>query len=205
MTLAGQGRSGSDAGLRKLLDRIAELESQLRMVSAAAAGNRAQLDFLAGQTASAEASPPAFTTITLDGSVDVPDSWVPFDPAADAQVTITTSSTGRVAVQAGGYVIVESVTWPIVYGYVGVEVLAANGTQVRAPQGGDGNTQVVQTYADTTVGSAGAGHRHEWLLAPNTSYTLRCRRGYSVGAGNAGATAIIRFQGTALSVTKLGM
>ena len=199
-------RAGEDAGIRQLLARLDDLETQLRQVAAASAGNQSQVNFLANQTVSAEAAPGAVTTITTNpATVAVADTWLPFSAAADATVTLTTSSTGRVAVQCGGYIYVASANYPIARGFIGIEILAANGvTVVRAPLNGDGNLTAVWGANDSIV-NANSGHRHEWLLTPSTQYTFRCRRGYSVAAGSAGAVATTSFQGTALTVEKLGM
>lgn len=96
MGLLNAPDAGEDAGLRALVRRVADLETQLQQVSAAAAGNSGQVDFLASQTVSAEAAPGALTTLTTNpAAADVATTWVAFDAAADAAVTITTSSTGK--------------------------------------------------------------------------------------------------------------
>jgi len=200
---------GIDAGTRELLDRITNLETRLAEISAAAASNDSQVDFLAGQTLSAEASPGSSTTITTNPATSsVPQTWLPFNAAADASRTVTTSSTGKLEVQAGGFIFVQSINACTQYGFIGVEILSADGTvQVRAPGNGDGNFATIQ--GPPTVGVAitntSSGQRHEWTLSPNTTYVLRCRRGYRVDAGSTGAIGVVSFQGTALSVTKIGM
>ena len=205
MGLLDAPQRGDDAGIRTLLARIGELEAQLRMVAAAAAGSQGQLDFLLGQTVSAEAAPVSFTSVTVDPATsNVPETWVPFDADADAQVTLTTSSTGRIAVLAGGSIGLYSAGYCYSYGLVGVEILDELGTVVRGPLSGDGNRTMLWS-GNGYVLNSGSGHQHEWALTPDTPYTMRCRRGYSIGAGPSGAVAGIDFQGTALSVTKLGM
>lgn len=205
MGLLDAPQRGDDAGIRTLLGRIGDLEAQLRMVSAAAAGSQGQLDFLLGQTVSAEAAPVSLTSVSINPATsNVPETWIPFDADADAQVTLTTSSTGRIAVLAGGSIGLYSAGYCYTYGFVGVEILDALGQVVQGAAPGDGNHSMVWSANGYVLG-AGSGHRHEWELDPNTLYTLRCRRGYSVGAGPSGAIAGIDFQGTALSVTKLGM
>lgn len=204
MGLKDAPRVGDDAGVRNILARMDALETQLRMVQAASAGSAASLTFLSGQTISAEATP-SLTSITIDpADSDIPATWLPFDPAADAAVSITTSPSGRVAVQAGGYLGLYSSSYPYVNAFIGVEVLTPAGVQVREPQEGDGNFALLWDGNGFQVNSA-TGHRHEWLLTANTSYTLRCRRGFSIGAGTAGAVARIDFQGTAIAVSKIGM
>ncbi len=205
MGLMDAPQVGDDAGIRMLLHRITELEHRLNMVAAASAGNAGQVDFLLGQTVSGEASPGGSTTITIDPATSsVPDTWIPFDPGADAAVTLTTSSTGAIAVEGGGLVGLYSGGYAYTYGYIGFEILDQDGFVVRPPGNGDGNRMMVWG-ANNYVLLAANGHRHEWSMTPRTQYTLRCRRGYSVGAGPTGATAQIYFQGTAIAVTKIGM
>ena len=197
-------RAGEDAGVRTLLQRIADLESQLQQVSAAAAGNSGQVEFLANQTVSAEAAPGALTTITINpATANIATTWVAFDAAADAQAELTTSSTGRLAVTCGGFLLLTVTQNCRARAGIGVEILK-DGVVVRNPGIGDGNLTDLKS-PDAAWSGAGSGHRHEWTLTPNTTYTLRCRRGYSLTAGNAGAVAQISFQGTAVSATKLGM
>jgi len=205
MRLIDAPQVGDDAGIRQLLGRISTLEARLAEVQAAAAGNQGSLDFLAAQTVSAEASPGSLTTVTTNPATSgVANTWVPFDSSADASCQLTTSSTGRIAVQAGGYLWLAASNFCTQYGYIGVEILDANGNQLREPHNGDGNMSSLWGQNNSAL-NANSGHRHEWQLTPWTTYTLRCRRGYAVGAGSTGAIAIVSFQGTALSITKLGM
>lgn len=204
MGLKDAPRVGDDAGIRNLLARLDGLETQLRMISAASSGSQANLAFLLGSTISAEATP-ALTSVTINpADSNVPTTWLSYDPAADAAVTITAPPTGRVAVQAGGYLGLYSSSYPYVNGFIGVEVLDQAGAQVRAPQQGDGNYALLWSGNGYTVNTA-TGHRHEWMLTGNSTYTLRCRRGFSIGAGTAGAVARVDFQGTAIAVSKIGM
>lgn len=204
MGLLNAPDAGEDAGLRALVRRVADLETQLQQVMAASAGNAGQLDFLANQSASAEAAPGALTTVTINPATsNVPITWIAFDPAADAQVELTTSSTGRLAVTCGGFLLLTVTLNCRARAGIGVEILK-DGVVVRNPGIGDGNLTDLRA-PDASWSGAGSGHRHEWTLAPLTTYTVRCRRGYSVGAGSAGAVATISFQGTAVSATKLGM
>lgn len=198
-------RAGEDAGVRTLLQRITEIETRLQQVSAAAAGSQGQIDFLASQTVSAEAAPGALTVLTTNpAAADVATTWVAFDAAADAAVTITTSSTGKIAAQAGGYLWLYAKDYATARGFIGVEILNAAGTVVRNPANGDGNMSTLYG-ANNTLTQVSTGHRHEWQMSPNTTYTLRCRRGYAVTAGLSTSAAVTAFQGTALNVTKLGM
>lgn len=177
----------------------------LETIAAVAGSITRQVAFLLGQSVSAEAVPGAVTQVTTNPATsNVSDTWVAFDAAADASVTVTTSSTGRLAVQAGGYVWLSVTNGCSATGFIGVEILDAGSVQVRAPLNGDGNLSSISGASNTALNVA-AGHRHEWALTPNTTYTLRCRRGYSVGAGSAGAVASTAFQGTGISVTKLGI
>jgi len=165
-----------------------------------------QVAFLLDQSVSHEAAPGSITSTNINPATSaVPATWLPYDPAADATVTVTTSSTGRLAVTAGGWIGLWGTNFCYVRGYVGVEVLDSLGTQIRPPAEGDGNMSTIWSE-NFYEGKANSGHRHEWTwFAPNTQYTLRIRRGYGVGAGSAGAQARIDFQGTAIAVTKLGM
>ena len=204
MRLQDAPQVGDDAGIRALLGRVGKLEDQLQRVQAASSGNQATVDYVLGQVVSAEAAPSGVTALEFpDATTDVPATWLPFDPTADASVTITTSSTGLVAVQAGGYLGLYSVGYRTAAGYIGVEILKG-GVQVRPPLNGDGNF-ATNWSVNGYITQANTGHRHQWLLDANTTYVLRCRRGFGVGAGPSGAFARIDFQGTALVVSKIGM
>lgn len=206
MPLADAREVGDDAGIRKLLRRLDDLENQLRMVAAASAGQTGQVDFLLNQQVSQEATPGTITAININpATTDVPVTWLPFDPTADASVTVVTSSTGRLAVQCGGYIGLWSTNFCYASGYIGIEILYPDGVVFKGPSEGDGNTSTVWS-SNFFEGKAGSGHRHEWAwFAPNSEYTLRVRRGYEIGAGQPGAQARIDFQGTAIAVEKLGM
>lgn len=204
---------------RDIEARLRRLETAAKNVDTLAGGTNARLSstmasvkglnstvsFLSHQDYSAEAVPGTLTTVDISpAETNIPDTWVEFDPDADAQLTVTTSESGTVAVQAGGYLAIYSQNYAVTSGFIGVEVLDTGGAQVRAPANGDGNLSRVWS-ANTQNTTAGSGHRHRWQLAPETTYTFRCRRGYSIGAGSSGAFASISFQGTALSVTLVGM
>lgn len=207
MGLLDAKQVGDDAGIRSLLRRLTAVEKQLQLVAAASAGQSGQVDFLFSQDVFAEATPGGLTSIDIDpATTDVPLTWLDYDPAADATVTITTSSTGRVAVQAGGWLGLFSAGFCYAHAFIGVQVVDATGFEARPPLDGDGNMSV-EWSEYSYRGTAATGHRHEWQLAPNTRYDLRCRRGYQVGAGDPADNPVagMYFQGTALNVTLIGM
>lgn len=163
-----------------------------------------QVEFLLGQKVFAEAVPGSLTVINTDpATADVPVTWVPYDPVADATVTLITSSTGRLSFVAGGYIWLRVTNLATQWGFIGVEVLDSLGTVIRNPGVGDGNLQALRVQSGVAV-NANSGHEHTLNLSPRATYVLRCRRGYQID-GAAGGTAQVAFQGTALSATKLGM
>ncbi|MFB9621377.1 hypothetical protein [Brooklawnia cerclae] len=168
------------------------------------------IDFLLHQTQFSEASPGSATALTFDPlTADIPLTWVAFDAAADATLEVTTSSTGSISYQCGGMLIAGSRYGATTIATIGMEVMDENGIQLRPPQNGDGNYShvFVGTSELVRVANAGSGHMHRLDMMPHTTYVLRCRRGYQAtpysGITTGGAQVI--FQGTALTVTKLGI
>lgn len=161
--------------------------------------------FLSNQFYTAEGSPGMLTTIEVNPVTgDLPTTWLPYDPDADAAVTFTTSSSGNVLFQAGGYLRVYSLNYTYTTGFIGVEILDESMSVVQAPSQGDGNYTEVWGENNLLI-LANSGHYHQRSLSPHTTYTFRCRRGYSVGMGAPGGVSAISFQGTGLSVSLLGL
>ena len=97
-----------------------------------------------------------------------------------------------------------SLNYTYTTGFIGVEILDESLSVVQAPSQGDGNYTEVWGENNLLI-LANSGHYHQRSLSPHTTYTFRCRRGYSVGTGAAGGVSAISFQGTGLSVSLLGL
>ncbi len=194
------------AGIDWIPRELRRLREDTRQSTAAVVDAvRPQVDFLLSQEAIATAVPGGRTVITQTPPVTTGDMWLAFDPSADASVTITTSSTGNVAFQAGGFMQVYVIAWATVLGYIGVEILDSNGEQIRPPGTSDGN--ILSLWGDTIQYiNSSSGMLHEVSLVPNTEYVFRCRRGYAFKAGiDVIASAEIQFNDTGISVRNLGM
>lgn len=150
---------------------------------------------------------------TSPADTDIPNTWLPFHEDYDASVDVTTSSTGNLMVQLSGLIGSSSLGAARAQTFLGLEILQGS-TVINSPDGGDGPRIETRSGAATSdimnVDLALVGvpllTQNYMYLSPNTTYTLRARRGYSVVAGLASnRTAYSRWTGTAISVTKLGM
>lgn len=165
-----------------------------------------QVQFLLNQVAFDEAAPGAATNIEFQPATkDIATTWLPFDPKADAAVTIKTSSTGRVLYQVGGLLNQYSRGFVGVWGYISLEILASDGSQVLDPHRGSGPYTYI--WGDNNaLTRASTGQQHVIRLNPHTEYTFRCRRGYSINAStNEASHARVHFEGTSIYVMKIGM
>lgn len=132
-------------------------------------------------------------------------TWVVSDPAAEASVTLTTSSTGRVLVLTGAALWAYGANGAVCRTFTGVEVRYADtGTLAQGAYFGSGpmiSSENLQSSAFV------AGQPKVWSLQPFTKYIFRVRRGFQVNIDNATGTPVTRasWQGTTISVTKLGL
>jgi len=166
-----------------------------------------QVQFLADQTVSGETAPSDFTTITFTAfTEDIPLTWLPYDPAADTELQIHIPSTGKVSVQASGFISVLAENSSLSSGFIGVEVLDEDGDPVKNPTRGDGIIVEWGVTNDGQVTIASTGQAHVWsFLHPGALYTFRTRRGYYAATAGLSSNATIQFQGTGLTISKVGM
>ena len=132
-------------------------------------------------------------------------TWVVSDPAAEASVTVTTSSTGRVSVLTGAALWAYGTNGAISRTFTGIEVRYADtDTIARSAQYGSGP---MISSESRQSGAFMAGQPKVWSLQPFTKYIFRVRRGFQVDIDNATGTPVTRasWQGTTISVTKLGL
>ena len=163
-----------------------------------------QVDFLAHQTVSAESYPEDLTTKGPYSSQQNY-TWIAYNETADASITLVIPQSGKLAVQAGGYLSGHSNNYATATCFIGIESLYENGTVHSEPYPGDGNYLEVWG-SNTNVGQAGSGHLHvRGGFPPGETMTFRCRRGFNVRAGSSGYSATFYFQGTSLSISKIGM
>ena len=132
-------------------------------------------------------------------------TWVVSDPAAEASVTVTTSSTGRVSVLTGAALWAYGTNGAIARTFTGVEVRYADtGTIARSAHFGSGPMLGSENRQSSAFM---AGQPKVWSLQPFTKYIFRVRRGFQVDINNATGTPVTQssWQGTTISVTKLGL
>ena len=163
-------------------------------------------EHLLHQTEVAEQSPAVVSSITRSpATTNEGTTWVVSDPTAEASVTITTSSTGRVSVLTGAALWAYGTNGAISRTFTGVEVRYADtGTIARPALYGSGP---MLSSENRQSGAFMAGQPKVWSLQPFTKYIFRVRRGFQVNIDNATGTPVTQssWQGTTISVTKLGL
>lgn len=212
MSLTGQNRAGDDAGLRALLDRIGRLEAGLRTNAAALGGLQglietqeslaAQVAFLSGQTQYAEMDSALYTYVSGPQF----DYIVPWSPTESAAIDVTTSSTGRLLLDAACVwsISLDASVGPAFHFTMYVEIMqgatVVKGYADRTPRATVADTQHSDTSEMITLaGSLNA--RGVLTLDPDTDYTARVRFIMNgEGSGNN-----FRYEGVSLITTKLGM
>ena len=199
--------------VRDLESRLVRIETSANNLNTliASSNNRVNSlltvnEHLLHQTEISEASPPVVSAITRNPiTTSEPNTWVVSDPEAEASVTLTTSSTGKVSLLTGAAVFAQGSGGCTAYTFTGVEIsLAATGAVVRPALYGSG------PMVSSNCGLAGAyiaGQPKVWQLLPNTEYRFRVRRGFRFNVSNPTPTAygIASWQGSTISVTKLGL
>ena len=132
-------------------------------------------------------------------------TWVISDPAAEASVTLTTSSTGRVLVLTGAALWAYGTNGATCRAFTGVEVRYAD-TGAIAQSAYFGSGPMISSE-NGQISAFVAGQPKVWSLQPFTKYIFRVRRGFQVNIDNATGTPVTRasWQGTTISVTKLGL
>ena len=198
---------------RDLEARLSRLETSSNNLGTliASSNNRvnsllATNEHLLRQTEVAEQRPEAISRILRSPATANEDTtWVVSDPAAEASVTLTTSSTGRVLVLTGAALWAFGANGAICRTFTGVEVRYADtGTLAQSAYFGSGpmlSSENLQSSAFM------AGQPKVWSLKPFTKYIFRVRRGFQVNIDNATGTPVTQsaWQGTTISVTKLGL
>lgn len=226
--MVGPGVPGSQVpgGTDALARRIGDIERQIRELGPSIAASFApvvqtlqdQTAFLLDQTVEDERDPGTSLSYTATSDSDTGDVWWAVD-AGDSSVSVTTSSTGRLRVDVSGEVGGFAGGYGVGWAYIGFEVLAG-ATQVLAPlakhgtfvnvQGGGFASGTTTGPGDATSAGLYASGFDLITLSPNTTYTVRTRRGYrtkstATAPGTAWNTAIMHANTTRIAVTKLGM
>ena len=198
---------------RDLEARLSRLETSSNNLGTliASSNNRvnsllATNEHLLRQTEVAEQRPGAISRILRSPATANEDTtWVVSDPAAEASVTLTTSSTGRVLVLTGAALWAFGANGAICRTFTGVEVRYADtGTLAQSAYFGSGP---MLSSENRQSGAFMAGQPKVWSLQPFTGYIFRVRRGFQVNIDNATGTPVTQsaWQGTTISVTKLGL
>lgn len=218
--------AGLPAGDDALIRRIQELERVQRetlpavmaVVGPAIKSLQDQTAFLLTQSVEDERDPGTSRSFTATSDADTGDVWWTAD-SGDSSVSVTTSSTGRLRVDVSGEVGGFAGGYGVGWAYIGFEVLAG-ATQVLAPlaqhgtfvnvQGGGFASGTTTGPGDATSAGLYASGFDLITLSPNTTYTVRTRRGYrtkstATAPGTAWNTVIMHANTTRIAVTKLGM
>lgn len=144
-----------------------ELEAQQALIQAQQASIIATQTFLATQTVADAKS-------TLDQITGNPGSitWYGYNSTYDCAVSVTTGSAGRLIIQASATLLSSGLT-----SVLGIEVVGVVGPAYPGPY---------STYqSDTAASSSGVARIVVVDLTPNTTYTVRTRRGASGSSGTA--------------------
>lgn len=205
MSLGGtHRRSGDDAGLREVVERVANLEADLRKAQASLGGlqglidtqtaQSAQVAFLSGQTAyAANSGGSTYSQADCTATVSGVPGYLPWDPDFGVSLTITTSSTGELFVQTGwnGNVYSTRTTVGDVSVFQDIEY------------GGMLQTDITWGMKLPAQGSAGIPAASASLITgldPNTEYTFRLRQGATTSS-----QVFVNPGSSWITVTKLGM
>lgn len=203
---------------RSVEERLKESSLIARNLGTLIHGVRANLSsltgvvgFLSDQTRSVETTPSTVTSVMAE--LTSPDDnqyiYYSFEPGRDAEVVFTTSGTGKIMYQAGGWLGADSYSYATAETTIGVRIYKGRdalpeNSVLYAWNGGATirlrNHNLSQTLAAT-------GHLHSLTLEPRTEYVARTFRGWrftyqtDVG-GTQNATSF--WQGASLSITKIG-
>jgi len=167
-----------------------------------------QIEFLLNQTTLGECS--TYWESVNQGSSE--SQLAPFDGSIDAAVTVTTSSTGQISVQAGADLAARVLDGGAARIGIGIEVLQG-ATIVRNPVDGEGgklSAATLRVNEFTNISINASSSRRTISLTPNATYTVRCRRFYMTNGGHSMGGGIYSWARTgvaftSISVTKLGM
>lgn len=211
MDLFDAPQVGDDAGIRDLLRRISRLETHLRQVSAAAAGNQSSLDFLLTQSVDAETSPTAERS-ALDPAV-ASSGWWPWSLARDAAVVLRTSSTGKLRVDYSGWAVAESRNGASSRVQIGYDIIDADtNVQLVPPDGASAAQVMARSYTAQWTLVAGFATAFDLVqIAGDLDVIVRVRRGWACAPDNTWTpptgtqAAAWTTQTTRLAVTRLGM
>lgn len=168
--------------------------------------------FLSDQIKINETTPPDISShaISLASADDnLEEVKFAFDPAYDCQLPFTTSGTGKIAYQAGGYVGVISVGYASVQSVIGLEVYTGEErieeNRIWTYWGGGALLKGQGEWHHTVMAATGQYHLAE--LEPNTKYLMVTFRGttmrYNVSAGGA-QQAQSYWQGASINIIKIG-
>lgn len=219
MTLLDVPRTGHDAGVRALMERIAKLEAQLAQVQAASAGAVAMLeqqaeianqqaliesqtDFLAGQTQIDSRT--TGVTASQTNMATMVDNLLAYSGTNDPSITLVAPSSGKLQVQASGSIALTAGGLSLT-GRLKVEVLDSVGTQVRIFDGLVSDTADAPSGYTASATVYATGPSSQLTLTPGARYTIRLRRHWNAYPDTGTNTALVRWDFSTLVVTKLGM
>lgn len=151
-----------------LIAQQAELASQQAQLSSQQTALTNTVNFLATQTVSDSKGTLDQFSGSNSGLV-----WSGFDGTYDCEVTLTTGSAGKLLIQASATLLSSNLT-----SILGIEIIGIVGPSYPGPY---------STYVSTlSAASSGVTRAVVATLAPNTTYTVRTRRGRD-GSGTGAA------------------
>lgn len=185
---------------------IQSLWARIRELSASVATSLSpQVRFLLDQTATA-------TVLDLDSYLHTSGTasvWEPFDADLDPQVSVVTSSTGRLDISVCGLLSAEVRDAYRAETYLGFDVLDAASSEVIGPSFVDAAvTGVISKNLARTpeVVSSATSSPIPVTLTPKTTYTVRARRGYRYEQGLGTSPYMTgSWWNPSITVTKIGM
>lgn len=185
-----------------------DLAAQQVQLTAQQASLAAQVGFLLTQQSHAELWNIPFTPnvgyVTQNPATNTAITWLAYNSSYDCTLNVTTSGTGRLSVLISGQIAARSTATAWAAAFFGLEI-RQGGTVIYSPNSGDGPGVDIQGgYLNLTTAGAPFLVENYVSLNPNTTYTLRTRRGYQFSAGG-GGLATAQWTGSVITATKLGM
>lgn len=185
---------------------IQSLWARIRELTASVATSLSpQVQFLLDQTVTA-------TVLDLDSYLHTSGNasvWKPFDGDLDPQVSVVTSSTGRLDISVCGLLSAEVRDAYRAETYLSFDVLDAASSEVIGPSFVEAAmTGVISKDLARTpeIASSATSSPIPVTLAPKTAYTIRARRGYRYEQGLGSSPYMAgAWWNPSLTVTKIGI
>lgn len=167
--------------------------------------------FLEDQWAFSETTPPSVSShsVTLNSSADDTGyAYFVFNPVHDALLNFTTSYTGRVGYQAGGFIGVKSTGYARAEATLGVRIYKGDIMSPEMVVFDGWNAGPAKRIQNNWISSIDAmsGQFHTVDLEPKTEYLMCTYRGFTFSYDSVGGSqdAAAYWQGSSLFAVKIG-